>query len=171
VTLSTPAKPGRRWRSRAFAQPLLATIVGVVGSVVLYLDVVRLANGPSDGPCTMGPDSCGYIWIGAMTQAVALLPVLLVGQILTGFVVGRSSSDTGLALRAILTVFVVPLLLGFVIAIVEDVGNGLDAQRIVSHFLGWSIGLVLVFPIAIGFAVGSGVRPRPKDQSESTGPE
>ncbi len=76
----------RWWRSRAFVQPLIVTIVGVVVSTVLYVAVVQFANGVSEGPCAYSPDTCGYVWMGRIGQAFALIPVYLVALLTTGFI-------------------------------------------------------------------------------------
>ena len=164
----------RRWRSGAFVQPLLVTVVGVVLSVMLYLAVTRSANGPSDGPCTYGPDACGYAFIGRMGQAFGLLPVLLIGLLITGLVVGLSSRDSRLAIRAVLVGTLLATLGGGAALVVPGaIAEGHDVPfRIVSILAGAAfLGLVLLIPIALGFAVGRAVRPSPKHRSDATGPE
>lgn len=164
----------RRWRSRAFVQPLLITVVGVVLSVVLYLAVTSSANGPSDGPCTYGPDACGYAYMGRMGQAVALLPVLLIGLLITGLVVGLSSHDSRLAFRAVLVGTLLATLGGGAApAVPSAIADGHDVPfRIVSILaMAAFLGLILLIPIALGFGVGRSVRPSPKDRSGATGPE
>ena len=124
-----------------------------------------LANGPSEGPCTLSSDTCGYIWMGAMGQALALLPVPLVALLITGFVVGVSSRDAGLAFGAVLVgITLTPLAAAAVAVIPAAVATGGDvAFRIASNLAGAVlIGLVLLIPIAPGFGLGRVLRPRPR---------
>ena len=169
VALKGPDRPRmRRWQSRPFVQPLLITIVGVVASVVLY----NVARGPMGCPSDVNADTCGYYFMGGLGQAIATLPVLLVGLLITGLVVGLVSHDYGLALRAVLVGVLVPPLVG---TAVLDITGGLasgPADAIAGSFLGAAlIGLVLLIPVALGFGVGCLVRPRPTDQSGATGLE
>ena len=158
----------RRWRSPAFVQPLLITIAGVVVSVVLY----NVARGPMGCPSDVNADTCGYYFMGGLGQAIATLPVLLVGLLITGFLVGLLSRDYGLARRAVLVGVLVPPLVG---AAFLDVTGGLasgPADAIAGTFLGAAlIGLILLIPVALGLGVGRLVRPSPTDQSGATGLE
>jgi hypothetical protein len=164
--------PTQRWRSRAFAQPLLITIVGVVTSAVVYVAATRFANGASEGPCTYGPDACGYVFMGRIGQAFVLLPVFLVGLLITGIVAGLTSHDSGLALRAIAVgVLLVPLA-GVAVVVVpgELVSGRLDA--IVLNLVAVAvIGLLLLVPVGLGFLAGRWARRSRDDQPEATVPE
>jgi hypothetical protein len=151
-------------------QPLLITIVGVAVSAFLYEAVVTSTNGASDGPCTYGPDACGYVFIGRMGQAIALIPVLLVGLLITGLVVGLSSDDSGLARRATLAGVMVPLLAGSAALVVPGaIADGHDVPfRIVSILAGAAfLGLALLIPVVLGYGVGRVIRPSPKDRSDA----
>ena len=162
----------RRWRSRAFMQPLLVTIVGVTGSAVLYEALLWFANGPSDGPCTNGPDACGYVFMGAISRGVALFLVLVVGLLITGLVVGLSSHDSGLAGRAILVGVMVPLLVGSVALVLPGVLEHGQADATVLNLAGGLlIGFLILIPVALGFGVGRFVRPSRTDRSRTPGPE
>jgi hypothetical protein len=164
----------RRWRSRAFVQPLLVTVVGVVLSVMLYLAVIWSPNGPSDGPCTYGSEACGYAFMGRMGQAFELLPVLLIGLLITGLVVGLSSRDPRLAFRAVLVgTLLATLGAGAALIVPGALGEGRDVPfRIVSSLAGAAfLGLVLLIPVVLGLVVGRAVRPSPKHRSDATDPE
>ena len=158
----------RGWRSPAFVQPLLITIAGVVVSVVLY----NVARGPVGCPSDVNADTCGYYFMGGLGQAIATLPVLLVGLLITGFLVGLLSHDYGFALSAVVVGVLVPPLAG---TAVLDVTGGLasgPADAIAGTFLGAAlIGLVLLIPVALGFGVGRLVRPSSKDRAGVTGLE
>ena len=130
MAVTAPDRPRtRRWRSRAFVQPLLITIVGVVGSVGLYYSV----RGPTGLPCTFNADSCGYVWMGAIGQAVAALPALLVGLLITGLVVGLLSHNAGLALRAVVVGVMVPPLGGALALALQSVLASGDADKLVQY--------------------------------------
>ena len=161
VTTPVDRQGMRRWSSRAFVQPLAVTVVGVVLSVMLYVAVTWSATGPSESPCTNGPDACGYAFIGQMGRAFGLLPVLLIGLLITGLVVGLSSRDSRLAFRAVLVGTLFTTLGGGAALVVPDaIGEGGDVPfRIVSNLAGAAfLGLVLLIPIALGLAVGRAVR-------------
>ncbi len=164
--MKTPAVGSRtrRWRSRSFAQPLVITLIGLVASIVVYVAAVRLAIGPST-LCDLGPNTCFYYWAGAFYWVLLLLPVLAVGLLMTGVVVGRSTRDDGLAFGAATMGVVLPPLLIAVLALPGAIADGRDVLfRVASYFVGAvAVGLVLLVPIAIGFAVGLIVRPRPTD--------
>jgi hypothetical protein len=158
-------------RSRAFVQPLLLTIVGVVASVVLYLAATRLANGGPEGPCTYGPDACGYVFMASIGQALMLVPVFVVGLLITGLVVGLSSHDSGAAFRAIVVaVLVVPLVGVAAVVVPGELMSGRIDAILLNLGAVAAIGLLLLLPIGVGFGVGSLVRRNPKDQPDSIGP-
>ena len=92
----TTAGPGTRWRSRAFVQPLLVTLVGVVSSTALFLAAAARAGGPP-GQALAG-----------LGIVIVLFPIYLGGLVATGFIAQRSSRGSGLARRA--TVVAVALL-------------------------------------------------------------
>ena len=57
MAVTTPNGPRtRRWRSRAFVQPMSITIIGVVVSVVLY----NVARRPTSCPSDVNADTCGH---------------------------------------------------------------------------------------------------------------
>jgi hypothetical protein len=164
----------RQWGSRGFVLPLLLTVVGVIASVALYLTVARSASGPSESPCNNGPDVCGYVLMGSLGQAFAVLPVLLIGLVITGLVVGLSSRDSRLAFRAILVgTLLGPMAGGAVLAVPGSIADGHDvAFKIVSILAGAAlVGLILLIPVALGYGIGRAVRPRTTDRSGAKGPE
>jgi hypothetical protein len=172
VTVSVDGPRTRRWRSRGFMQPLLLTIVGVTASAVFFEALLLQANGPSDGPCTYGPDGCGYSWMGAVGEAFTLLPVLVGSLLITGLVIGLSSHDPGLAIRAVVVgVILVPVVGLVVLEFPRLLAEG-RVDAIVLNIAGAAlIGLIALVPVALGFGVGRLVRPGPKDQSGQAGPE
>jgi hypothetical protein len=154
--------PGTRWwRSPAFVQPLLITIGGVVANIAIYVVAVRAL----DPPC---PDaSCGLLHyeINLLMTAAFLLCLPLAGMIITGFVVGQKSRDSGLAGRAILVGMPI-VWLTLMVATEEDV----NLSSVVSV-----VGLILV---GLGFVLGRRGRSSwdaggglgPEGQSDATGP-
>jgi hypothetical protein len=148
-------------------QPLLLTILGVTASAVLFEALLTSAS-----PCTYGADTCGYSWMGAFGEAVALLPVLVGGLLITGLVVGLSNHDPRLAVRAVLVgVMVVPVGGLVVLEFPRLLAEG-RADALVLNVAGATlIGLVALVPVALGFGVGRMVRPSPKDRSGQAGPE
>jgi lysylphosphatidylglycerol synthetase-like protein (DUF2156 family) len=131
------------WRSRAFIQPLILTIVGVVASFAIYLAAVRAFN----PPC---PDaSCGILHyeIQLLVSGAVLLFLPLAGLLITGGVVGNSSRDSGLAGRA--------LLAGMAIVWLSLTVATMDA--VLSMFT--SIASLIL--IGLGFGVGRKVKKRP----------
>ena len=162
----TPAHgPWPRLRSRAFVQPLLITMAGVVASIGSYQAAKVMAYGPPDGPCTLSADTCGYMWMGALWQGLTLFPVLLLGLLITGLVVGLSSRDARLAFGAVLVGVVLPPLVASAVFVVPSaIATGGDGPfRIASNLAGAVlIGLVLLIPIAPGFGLGRVIRPKQK---------
>ena len=153
----------RRWRSRAFVQPLLITTVGVVVSVALY----NVARGPTGCPSEVNADTCGYYFMGGMGAAMLTLPVTLVGLLITAFVVGASSDNFGLAFRGVLVgVLVASLVAGAAIALGSGPADGVFSALAYAAF----IGLVVLIPVAFGFGVGRAVRPGSRDRPSATGP-
>ena len=93
--------------------------------------------------------------MGGIGKGVATLPVLLVGLLITGLVVGLASLNAGLALPAVLVGAMVPPLVG---ALQSALAIG-DADKLVQYPAGAAlIGLVLFIPVALGFGVGRLVR-------------
>jgi hypothetical protein len=167
VTVSVDGPRTRRWRTRGFTQPLLLTIVGVTASAVLFEALLTSAS-----PCTYGADACGYSWMGAVGGAIALLPVLVGGLLITGLVVALSSHDSGLALRAtVVGVMFVPVTGVAVLEFPQALENG-QGDAIILNVAGAAlIGLVALVPVALGFGVGRLARPSHKDRSGAAGPK
>ena len=167
MTVSVDGPRTRRWRTRGFTQPLLLTIVGVTASAVLFEALLSSAS-----PCTYGADGCGYSWMGAVGEAIALLPVLVGGLLITGLVVGLSSHDPGLAIRAVLVGVVFVPVVGLVLLEFPRLLVEAQADTIILNVAGATlIGLVALVPVALGFGVGRLARPSHKDRSEAAGPD
>ncbi len=141
--------PGQRWRSRAFVQPLLVTLLGVVASTALFLAAADRAGGPP-----------GQAMAG-LGIVVLLFPVYLGGLVATGFTAQRSSRDSGLAGRAIVVAMVllaVVLLVAVVFVLVTQsttwpVEDPFSASYNLVLGLAFGAGLLLL-PIWLGFALG-----------------
>jgi hypothetical protein len=135
--MTTPAggsgTPG--WRSRAFIQPLLLTVVGELASVV----VVQLLMGPAGGAESSPVGNVPGIILGTLFLAVGLL--------MTGFVVGLTSRDRNLALGAVLAGAIV---LTLPIALISPSSPSV-VDRLTT--IGGLIVLQLI-PIGLGFGVG-----------------
>lgn len=156
--MTTPAVgPGtQRWRFRAFVQPLLITIVGVVVSSELYrAGPWLLSGGPSAGPfpslllehaqyvpCIeqVGSTTCGFISFTSAIVGLLFLPVLFAGLLITGVILGRSSRGGWDAFGAVLVALVI-LALTLI-------------RNPVAPFLA-------LIPIGLGFGVGRWLRPKP----------
>ena len=149
------------WRSRAFVQPLLVTLGGVVTTIAVFAAVGSMRNllDPCDG-CTPG-----YGIVGAIIEA---LLILALGVLLTGFVVGWSSPDARLAIGAIVVASATLSLVVSALVVGSDRAAGLlDADQIRDDVV--SVPLIAVgilIPIAVGFLIGRVVRsartPRPE---------
>jgi len=152
--MTTPAgDPGtRRWRSRAFVQPLLITAVGVWANIAIYLVAVSIFN-------PRCPDaSCGLLHyeINLLMSGALLLFLPLVGMIITGWVVGQKGPRSGLAGGAILVGMAI-VWLSLMVLTQMDV----TLSSVVSV-----VSLILV---GLGFVLGRRGRPSPNDQSDATG--
>lgn len=166
--MTTPPNEPRTgwWRSRWFVQPLLVTTIGLLASVGLYYALL----GPAGGPCSYGPDACAYSMMGRFGQALTLLPVLLVGLLITGLVVGLTSRHANLAFGAALVgVFLTPLVGVVAFLVPVEVARG-QADSIVGDLAGaMFIGLLVLIPVAPGFAVGRLLRRSRSDPSNAKG--
>ena len=94
--------------------------------------------------------------MGGIGHAISTLPVLLVGLLITGFVVGVSSHDPGLALRGIVAGVMVPPLVG---ALALALGACLRMVmptnlHPIPRRSGAANGFVMFIPVAIGFGIG-----------------
>ena len=145
------------WRSRAFVQPLLMTVGGVVATIAVPFvigSVMRLLD-----PC---PDcTIGYGIVGAIIEG---LLILALGVLITGFVVGWSSPDPRLARRAILLAVVILSLMVVVLVMANDAGHGaLDSDQIRDDLISLPVVAIgLLIPIAVGYAIGRLVKGTPK---------
>ena len=153
MTAPTGGPVTRWWRSRAFWQPLLITIGGVIATVA----AVRVL-GPSD--------VSGNNVVGAL---VAMLG-LVVGLLVTGFVVGLSSPDTRLALLASLLAACAMTLARLIADSIADAASDLLSFGELLTVMA-VLTITPLVPIWLGFGVGRLVRPSPKDRSDTMGPD
>jgi hypothetical protein len=155
--------PGtRRWRSRAFVQPLLVTLVGVAALPAIYMAWSYLDD---IAPCT--ETWCGYGSGVAIISGVVYLAVWCAVMVITGFVVGRSSRDSSLALRAVL---VAVGSLALTASIVSTASSTTPESFLDTIYLTLGLAIVPLISVLVGFRVGHLVRPSPKDQSDASGP-
>ena len=156
----------RPWRARAFVrQPLVTTIIGVVVSIVLYVVVYNVTLRPD---CVADNYACQYYVMGHVLDT---FPVLLVGVLITGLVVGLGSHASGPALRAVVAAVMVPLLIyGVALVLPDTFARSALTQPWKPTFgdyvmttvgglaFGAVVGLVALVPAALGFGVGRLVR-------------
>ena len=150
----------RRWRERAFLQPLLVTIIGVAALPALVLAWSLLTSASSDSsPCT---GECGTARMaGALITGIGLLLVWFAVMLIAGFDVGRSSRDSGLAFRAVLLAIVG---LALTTSIVYTVLSTASESPVDTVFMFMGLGCVPLEPsLALGLPVGhSSRRKRPR---------
>ena len=134
-------------------QPLVTTIIGVVVSVVLCVVAYNVVTAARCDPIG-GASGRAFCESGA--ALFVAFPVLMVGVLITGLVVG--SHDSGTAVRAVLAgVMVTMLILG--VALVPTgimvVENGDYAGATLGGLAsGAVVGLVALIPAALGFGIG-----------------
>jgi hypothetical protein len=162
--MATP-DDGQRRRdpaSRAFVQPLLVSIIGVVASGVFYVAAMWLSQGESVPCSTDSSSTCGYIAIGTIFTALSFLPVLFAGLLITGVVVGLSSRDSRLAFRAILVAAVILGITVSILVMVFDASHThLDARQMVDDLLTVPIvAIALLLFIGLGLALGRSIKRR-----------
>ena len=152
----------RRRRVQAFVrEPLVITSIGVVVSIVLYVVVYHIALGPE---CTGDNRMCR--WHESST-AFETHPVLLLGVLITGLVVGLVSHPTEPAFRTVAAGVMVPLLVYGVALVLPDTlaRAALTAPwkptfgdyfmtTVGGLVIGAVVGLIALIPAAIGFGVG-----------------
>jgi hypothetical protein len=136
-------------------QPLLITLIGVVAwpAILIGINFVRSRLDPCPG-CEVG--------YGIVMALIETLLLLAAGWLVIGFIVGWSSPDYRLALRAI---GVAALILSAVVTIMvmafDASGGGLDADQFRDDLLTFPLaGLLLVFVVGIGSAAGGFLRTR-----------
>jgi hypothetical protein len=152
----------RMWRSRAFVEPLLLTIAGAFASYAVALAFFW------GEPCTASESACGY---GIVGRTIGILSIFALGMSITGFVVGRSSSDFRFAVAAVLlAVAMVSLMTIVAILILGGQRDYKGSEGPVVYVVG-SFGVVVVAllaPMAVGFGLGRLWKKRPA--GESNGP-
>ena len=129
-------------------QPLLVMIVGVLATVA----TVRILR-PSN--------ASGENIVGVLVDALGLI----VGLLITGFVVGRWSPDVRLALLASL-LGAVALSVASSITQLQFAPSPVQLLTMIGAFI-----ISMLVPIWIGLGVGRLVRPRPNGQPDATRPE
>ena len=155
------------WRSRAFVQPLLVTVVGVAALPAAliawrFLDPSPLSPYPTSD-CT---NECGTARFAAgLVNGLILLGVWCVLLLAVGFVAGWSSPDARVAFGAVLVGMVG---LAFSVAVVTLSTTSESILDIVGIFLG--VATVPLIPIALGFGVARMVRPRARKPSDRPAP-
>jgi len=154
-----------RYRSRAFLQPLLVTIVGVTLLPGIFIAWRYLFVPPSE-PCTA--TWCGYGIGQAIILGVALLAVWCTGMLIAGAAVAWQTRDPKLAFRAILVALASLALLVTIVATTSSPTSE-SLLDIVSIFL--ATGITFMIPNLLGFGVGRLGRPRPEDASKAPGSE
>jgi hypothetical protein len=127
----------RRLRRHAFVTPLVATLLGTVAAAVA-VEALRAR-------CT-GCYRSVYIDFD-------FVPHLIVGLLITGFVVGTSNKRGKLAMRAMLTAVFVLLIVGLGIPI--SLSPGGDVASSVTAFL--AVLIIVGIPMFVILAVGYGL--------------
>ena len=145
------------WRSRAFVQPLLITIIGVLAPPAV-LFVWGLAS-RAGSACTSNCGGGGYGIVGAIVLTIAFIAAWCAAMLIAGFIVRRSSRDSRLAVRAVL-VAVASLALTVVIVFTAYSPPSESLVDIVSAFFGLAVVPLIV--VGLGFVVGRPVRKTPE---------
>jgi hypothetical protein len=168
-----------RWRARAFVrQPLVTTIIGVVVSVMLYVVAYNVVSATQCDPAL----NAGMRGLCEIFSTVQTFPVLLIGVLITGWVAGLVSHDSGQALRAVLAGVMVPLLIfGVALVLPETFARAAKVSTpwkptfgdyvgatVGGLGIGAGVGLVLLIPAALAFREGR--RIRRNRQSKRGGP-
>ena len=136
------------WRSRAFVQPLLVTILGV-GAAPAVLLVWSYFIGPASDPCT--GTSCGYGIGVAIVYGITFVAGWCAVMLITGFIVGRSSRGSGLAFRAILIAMVgLALTVSILYTTYSTTSESFLDTAVI--FLGLAMGPLI--PVGLGFVMG-----------------
>lgn len=152
MTTSSTEPETRAWRSRAFVQPLLVTILGVWVVPALVFLAWGAFFGPrqDSSPCT---GECGTVRLAAgFVTGIYFLVAWSVAVVIVGFLAGRSSPDAWLALRAVLLGVMLPpvvvavLLLPGAIADSDDVLSAILTTLAGAAF----VGVVVLIPTALG---------------------
>ena len=152
--MATPedGPPTRPWRSQAFAQPLILTVAGVLAPIAILLALSALGSSKPEA-CT--GLSCGWINYSGIMQGLLIYAVWL---LITGFVVGITSRDSGLASRAILLAVALLSVTAIIGAWVSD-SQTKDFVYVRDLVVGVvTLAIALFVPIRLGFAVGRRVK-------------
>jgi len=136
------------WRSRTFVEPFLLTLAGPI-AITFAVYVVGIGV---SGSCDAG-EGCDYTH---MRDALRYLLVLALSLFFTGFVIGVSSPNSGVAGRAMLVGVVTLAVTTSVLIMASDASrNRLDARQAVDDLLAAGlVAVALLVPIAFGFGVG-----------------
>lgn len=143
------------WRSRGFVRPLWITIVGVAAPPAILM-AWTWAVGLASDPCT--ETWCGYGIGATIIYGIVFLAAWCVAMLGAGFLIGRTSRDSRLALRAIL-VALAGLALTVTVALTSLSATSISLLDAVVVALGYAIGPLI--PMGLGFIVGRSARPAP----------
>lgn len=149
------------WRSRAFVQPLLITIIGI-GAPPAVLFAWSLAIRAASGTCTnCGGGGCG---VGAaIVYGIMFVAAWFAIMLIAGFVVGRSSRDSRLALRAVL---VAVASLPLTVVIVYTAFSSMSESLLDIVFAFFALAIVPLISVGLGFVVGRSVKNTPKSPGQ-----
>jgi hypothetical protein len=145
------------WRSRAFVQPLLITIIGIGAPPAVLFGWSSWIRAASDA-CT-GNCGASYGVGAAIVYGVIYLAVWCAVMLIAGFVVGRSSRDSRLAFRGVL-VAVVSLPLTVVIVYASYSPTSESLLDIVFAFFVFAV--VPLISVGLGFIVGRAITKTPE---------
>ncbi len=150
------------WRSRAFVQPLLITIVGVIAPPAVFMAWRFLVGPPSDFSACTG--ECGTANLASLlVTGIALLLVWCALLLIAGVIVGWSSSGSWLAFRGVLVAVVG---LALTVSVLYTFASTTSESLLDTVFLFLGVGFVPLVPIALGFVVGRLVKKKPESPGE-----
>jgi hypothetical protein len=136
------------WRSRAFVQPLLVTLLGIAAPPAILFAWASI--GPPSDPCTGASCGPGYGIVAAIIRGLLISAGYM---LIVGFVVGLSSRDSRLAWRAVLVALVILWVAASVVSAATR--PTLGARELVDDLAGYGVfAVVLLIPIGLGFRVG-----------------
>ena len=150
------------WRTRAFVQPLLITIIGI-GAPPAVLFAWSLAIRAASGTCSNCGGGGGYGIGAAIVYGIMFVAAWFAIMLIAGFVVGRSSRDSRLALRAVL---VAVASLPLTVVIVYTAFSSMSESVLDIVFAFFAIAVVPLISVGLGFVVGRSVKNTPKSPGQ-----